>query len=135
MKELIIAMPWVAFVCGAVMIGKALRLAETRPGVARNNRKRGAVLFALALSAPTLSYAQVDLQSSVESGNAIIMYLCGVFAAVGIVTAGVSMMAGRPTIAKWSFAGAMVSGLGFAIVKTMWSNFGLTPADVSTFTP
>jgi len=63
------------------------------------------------------------------------MYLCGVFAAVGIVTAGVSMMAGRPNIAKWSFAGAMVSGLGFAIVKTMWSNFGLTPADVSTFTP
>jgi len=55
MKELIIAMPWVAFVCGAVMIGKALRLAETRPGVAGNNRKRGAVLLALALSAPTLS--------------------------------------------------------------------------------
>lgn len=135
MKDLIVAMPWVAFVCGAVMMGKALRLFEVRPGVIRNGRKRLAALLALAVGAPTVSYAQVDLKTSVESGNAIIMYLCGVFAAVGIVTAGVSMMAGRPTIAKWSFAGAMVSGLGFAIVKTMWSNFGLTPADVTTFTP
>ena len=87
----------------------------------------------LGAAVPSLSQAQVALKTAVESGNAIVMYLCGVFAAIGIVTAGVSMMAGRPTIAKWSFAGAMVSGLGFAIVKTMWTAFGLTPADVSTF--
>ncbi|HEU5081318.1 MAG TPA: hypothetical protein VFT72_19050 [Opitutaceae bacterium] len=135
MKEILVVTPWLAFVCGAVMIGKALRLFEVRPGMVQNGRKRLVALLAFALAVPTLGYAQVDLKTSVESGNAIIMYLCGVFAAVGIVTAGVSMMAGRPTIAKWAFAGAMVSGLGFAVVKTMWSNFGLTPADVSTFTP
>ncbi|HEY0946538.1 MAG TPA: hypothetical protein VGD81_14770 [Opitutaceae bacterium] len=135
MNALIYAMPWVASICGAVMIGRTLRLFGIRPGANHSHRARLLGLVGLALVAPTVSNAQVDLQTSVESGNAIIMYLCGVFAAVGIVTAGVSMMAGRPTIAKWAFAGAMVSGLGFAIVKTMWTNFGLTPADVTTFTP
>ena len=45
------------------------------------------------------------------------------------------MMMGRQSIAKWAFAGAMVSGLAFAIVRTMWQNFGLTPPEVTTFTP
>lgn len=135
MNEFMIAMPWVALLCGAAMIGKALRLYEVRNGIASSSRSRLLMLLVLIGGVPSLSHAQVDLQTSVESGNAIIMYLCGVFAAVGIVTAGVSMMAGRPALAKWSFAGAMVSGLGFAIVKTMWTNFGLTPADVTDFTP
>lgn len=134
MKELLIVTPWLAFVGGAVLIGKALRVFEYRAGQVSDWRKRLAVLLAIAFAAPCLSYGATDLRTSVESGNAIIMYLCGVFAAIGIVTAGVSMMAGRPTIAKWAFAGAMVSGLGFAVVKTMWSSFGLTAADVSTFT-
>lgn len=135
MKELIVSLPWVAFVCGAVMMGKALRLWENEPGSVGSGKTRARALLALALAAPTWSYAATDLKTSVESGNAIIMYLCGVFAAIGIVTAGVSMMAGRPNIAKWAFAGGMVSGLGFAIVKTMWSSFGLTAADVSSFSP
>lgn len=135
MKQLIVALPWAAFVCGAVMMGKALRLWEIQLGTVGSGRTRARALLALALAAPTLSYAATDLRTSVESGNAIIMYLCGVFAAIGIVTAGVSMMAGRAAIAKWAFAGAMVSGLGFAIVRTMWSSFGLTAADVSTFSP
>jgi hypothetical protein len=54
---------------------------------------------------------------------------------VGIVAAGVAMMMGRQSIAKWAFAGAMVSGLAFAIVRTMWSNMGIEAADVGTFTP
>jgi hypothetical protein len=135
MNEVVHMAPYLALVCGGVLIGNALRLSENRLGEAVTSRRRSALLALLAMSIPSVSHAQVNLQTSVEAGNAIIMYLCGIFAAVGIVTAGVSMMAGRPTIAKWAFAGAMVSGLGFAIVKTMWTNFGLTPADVSTFTP
>ena len=135
MKEIIQMAPYLALVCGGVLIGYALRLLDSGARGMIDSRRRFAIAALLAAAMPSLSHAQVDLQTSVESGNAIIMYLCGIFAAVGIVTAGVSMMAGRPTIAKWSFAGAMVSGLGFAIVKTMWTNFGLTPADVSTFTP
>jgi hypothetical protein len=57
------------------------------------------------------------------------------FAAVGIVAAGVAMMMGCQSIAKWAFAGAMVSGLAFAIVRTMWSNMGLEASGVSTFAP
>jgi len=133
MKELLFATPWLAFVCGAALIGKALGVFEIRAGYPGDWKRRFAFLLAVGLAAPTLSYGATDLKTSVESGNAIIMYLCGVFAAIGIVTAGVTMMAGRPTIAKWAFAGAMVSGLGFAVVKTMWSSFGLTAADVSTF--
>lgn len=75
--------------------------------------------------------AAVDLHTSVEIGNAIIMYLSGTLAAVGIVAAGVAMMMGRQSIAKWAFAGAMVSGLAFAIVRSMWSNFGLSAPDVA----
>ena len=136
MTTLILITPYVAFGIGAAMTAWALHLYwESRPlKVAGKWRKIGLLLWG-AFLAPSLAHAQVDLQTSVESGNAIIMYLCGIFAAVGIVTAGVSMMAGRPTIAKWSFAGAMVSGLGFAIVKTMLTNFGLTPADVGAFAP
>lgn len=133
MNVLVYAAPHVALICGAVLIGNALRLSRGGQGRIEAWRRRWAVLILVPLLMPSAGYAQVDLKTAVESGNAIIMYLCGIFAAVGIVTAGVSMMAGRPTIAKWSFAGAMVAGLGFAIVKTMWTSFGLTPADVSTF--
>jgi hypothetical protein len=45
------------------------------------------------------------------------------------------MMMGRQSIAKWAFAGAMVSGLAFAIVKTMWGNMGLEASGVSSFSP
>lgn len=133
MKELMIAMPWLALLGGLALYLKALSLGEDEVKAGRGALRRRVAWWVLALRLPSLAHAQVDLKSSVQSGNAIIMYLCGVFAAVGIVTSGVSMMAGRPTIAKWSFAGAMVSGLGFAIVKTMWTSFGLTPADVGTF--
>jgi hypothetical protein len=124
----------VASVCGAVMIGKALRLWEVQP---RDGKlwRRFTALACAALAFPSFARAATDLQTSVESGNAIIMYLSGTLAAVGIVAAGVAMMMGRQSIAKWAFAGAMVSGLAFAIVRTMWTNFGLTAPDVSTFTP
>lgn len=135
MTTLLFVMPWVASMCGAVMIGKALRDWE----VGHQNGdgwKRLATLLVAAFVFPSLAHAQaVDLQTATESGNAIIMYLSGTLAAVGIVAAGVAMMMGRQSIAKWAFAGAMICGLSFAIVKTMWSNFGLTPPDVSTFTP
>ena len=61
------------------------------------------------------------------------MYLSGTFAAVGIIAAGVTMMMGRQSIAKWSFAGAMVCGLAFAIVRTMWSSMGIEASDVGSF--
>ena len=48
---------------------------------------------------------------------------------------GVAMMMGRQSIAKWAFAGAMISGLSFAIVRTMWSNMGLEAAGVGSFSP
>ena len=135
MTTLLFVLPWVASVCGAVMIGKALRLWEVQPR-SGENWKRLTMITGAALALPSLAKAQaVDLQTAVESGNAVIMYLSGVLAAVGIVSAGVAMMMGRQSIAKWAFAGAMVSGLAFAIVRTMWTNFGLTAADVSTFTP
>lgn len=133
MNALLLAMPWVASVGGAVMIGKALRLWEVRPGN-RPIKNRWLLLIA-AFVFPSLAQAATDLQTSVEAGDAIIMYLSGILAAVGILAAGVAMMMGRQSIAKWAFAGAAISGLAFAIVKTMWSNFGLTAPDVSTFTP
>lgn len=64
-----------------------------------------------------------------------IPYLSGVLAAVGIIASGIAMMMGRHSIAKWAFAGAMVSGLAFAIVRTMWTNFGLTAPEVGAFNP
>lgn len=135
MTTLLFVLPWVASVCGAVMIGKALRLWEVRPP-GGENRRWAAAIASLVAAFPSLAHAQaVDLQQAVGSGNAIIMYLSGTLAAVGIVSAGVAMMMGRQSIAKWAFAGAMVSGLAFAIVRTMWQNFGLTAPDVSTFTP
>lgn len=135
MTTLLFMLPWVASVCGAVMIGKALRLWEIQPGIG-DNRKRLLALMSASLLFPSFARAQaVDLQTAVESGNAIIMYLSGTLAAVGIIAAGVAMMMGRQSIAKWAFAGAFVSGLAFAIVRTMWENFGLTAPDVSTFTP
>ena len=130
MTTLLFVLPWVASVCGAVMIGKALRLWEVQPQGEKSKWSAAVLAF------PTLAQAQaVDLQTAVGSGNAIIMYLSGTLAAVGIVASGVAMMMGRQSIAKWAFAGAMVSGLAFAIVQTMWRNFGLTAPDVSTFAP
>ena len=135
MTTLLFMLPWVASVCGAVMIGKALRDWEVGQPNA-DGWKRLATILAAGFLFPTLAQAQaVDLQTATESGNAIIMYLSGTLAAVGIVAAGVAMMMGRQSIAKWAFAGAMISGLSFAIVRTMWTNFGLTAPDVSTFAP
>lgn len=135
MTTLLFVLPWVASVSGAVMIGKALRLWEVRPQ-GGENRKWTAAFLSLFAAFPSLAHAQAaDLQTAVGSGNAIIMYLSGTLAAVGIVSAGVAMMMGRQSVAKWAFAGAMVSGLAFAIVRTMWQNFGLTAPNVSTFTP
>ena len=138
MTTLILVTPYVALVLGAAMMAKALHLySESRPQTADgNSRRKLALLFLTALAMPTLAHAQaVDLRTATESGNAIIMYLSGVFAAVGIVAAGVAMMMGRQSIAKWAFAGAMVSGLAFAIVRTMWSNMGIEASGVSTFAP
>ena len=135
MTTLLFVLPWVASVCGAVMIGYALRLWEVQPQFGENQRRLWLVLVA-TFTFPSLAQAQaVDLQTAVESGNAVIMYLSGSLAAVGIIAAGIAMMMGRHSIAKWSFAGAMVSGLAFAIVRTMWTNFGLTAPDVGAFNP
>ncbi len=137
MTTLILLTPYVALALGAAMLARALHLySEIRPQSAETNQRRLWFLFAVTLAWPTLAQAaSVDLKTATESGNAIIMYLSGTFAAVGIVAAGVAMMMGRQSIAKWAFAGAMVSGLAFAIVRTMWSNMGIEAADVGTFTP
>lgn len=136
MTTLTLVTPYVALVLGAAMMVRALHLySESRSQtVDTTSRRKLMLLLFTALAMPTLAHAQaVDLRTATESGNAIIMYLSGVFAAVGIVAAGVAMMMGRQSIAKWAFAGAMVSGLAFAIVRTMWGNMGLEAADVSTF--
>jgi len=126
-------LPWLALSCAAALIGKALsQLPVLRPV---SLGRRLAVLSGLALLIPQLAHAAVDLQTAAEAGNAIIMYVCGSLVAVGIVVAGVAMMSGRQSIAKWAFAGAVVAGLAFPIVKTMWNNIGLTPPDVSSFAP
>jgi hypothetical protein len=138
MTILITMTPYVALTLGVAMMARALHLySESRPQTAESNqRRRMTLLLFTALAVPTLAHAQaVDLRTATESGNAIIMYLSGVFAAVGIVAAGVAMMMGRQSIAKWAFAGAMVSGLAFAIVRTMWSNMGLEASGVSSFAP
>jgi type IV secretory pathway VirB2 component (pilin) len=135
MTTLLFVLPWVASVCGAVMVIRALRLWEVQPQ-GGENRKRlwWTVLFAAVL--PSLAQAQgADLKTAVESGNAVIMYLSGTFAAIGIIAAGIGMMTGRHAIAKWALAGAMVSGLAFAIVRTIWTNAGLTAPDVGAFNP
>jgi len=121
----------------ALAVSILLRRAEPSlgtPSYRRSSWRLRASLFAAFAMLPTLARAQtVDLRTATESGNAIIMYLSGAFAAIGIVAAGVAMMTGRQSIAKWAFAGAMVSGLAFAIVRTMWSNMGLEAADVGSF--
>jgi hypothetical protein len=133
MSTFLCFLPWLAPSCSVFLIGKALsRLSVRRPA---RLSYRLAALGGLAFLAPSLAHAAVDLQTATESGNAILMYVCGSLVAVGIVTAGVAMMTGRQSIAKWAFAGALVAGLAFPIVKTMWSNIGLTPPDVSTYTP
>ena len=133
MKTFLYILPWLSPSCAAVLIGKALSLLPVRRPARFGSRL--AALVSLAVLVPSLAHASVDLQTAAESGNAIIMYVCGSLVAVGIVTAGVAMMTGRQSIAKWAFAGAVVAGLAFPIVKTMWDNIGLTPPDVSTFTP
>ncbi|MFT3784164.1 MAG: hypothetical protein QM790_19320 [Nibricoccus sp.] len=137
MIHLITITPNVAQALGAAMLMRALHLSTAnRAAPAEGNWRKRGLFFVTALMIPTLAHAQaVDLRTATESGNSIIMYLSGIFAAVGIVAAGVAMMMGRQSIAKWAFAGAMVSGLAFAIVKTMWSNMGLEAAGVSSFQP
>jgi hypothetical protein len=137
MTTMILITPQVAFVLGMAMMARALHLySKSRPHSTESNWRKLGLLLAATLALPTLVQAQaVDLKTAAESGNAIIMYLSGTLAAVGIVAAGVAMMMGRQSIAKWAFAGAMISGLAFAIVRTMWSNMGLEAAGVSTFTP
>jgi hypothetical protein len=133
MKVFLLLLPWLALSGAAALIGKALSQFQVRhPALFR---RQFAAVIGLALLVPQFAHAAVDLQTATESGNAIIMYVCGSLVAVGIVTAGVAMMTGRQSIAKWAFAGALVAGLAFPIVKTMWSNIGLTPPDVSTYTP
>lgn len=133
MTTLLFVLPWVASVCGAVMLGQALRLWVVEPH-GGENRRRLWLIAALALAFPSLAQAQAaDLQTAVEAGNAIIMYLSGTFAAVGIVASGIAMMTGRHAIAKWALAGAVVSGLAFAIVRTIWESAGLTAPDVGAF--
>ncbi len=137
MTTLILVTPYLAFVCGVAMMARALHLWEMearRHGGSFHGRKL-VLLVGSVLALPTLAHAQVDLRTATESGNAIIMYLSGTFAAVGIVAAGVAMMMGRQSIAKWAFAGAMVSGLAFAIVRTMWSNMGIEASGVGSFAP
>ena len=135
MNTLIQLAPYLVLTLGAALTVKALHLysmEKSSPG----NKLYGrlAVLFFAIAGMPTLAHAAVtDLKTATETGNAIIMYLSGVFAAIGIVTAGVAMMMGRQSIAKWAFVGAMVCGLAFAIVRTMWSGMGLEAADVGTF--
>jgi len=136
MTTLIHVAPYAALVLGAAALAKALHLYSIYQSrsVGASLRRRFITTGLAVLAAPSLVHAQaVDLRTATESGNAIIMYLSGVFAAVGIVAAGVAMMMGRQSIAKWAFAGAMVSGLAFAIVRTMWGNMGLEASGVSSF--
>jgi len=137
MTTLIGVTPYVALVLGVAMIARALHLySESRPQTAESIQHKLRFLYFAMLAVPSMAHAAaVDLRTATESGNAIIMYLSGTFAAVGIVAAGVAMMMGRQSIAKWAFAGAMVSGLAFAIVKTMWGNMGLEASGVSSFSP
>lgn len=137
MTTFMLVTPYLAFVCGVAMMLRALHLWDQEPCAteSRSTWKKWLLVVSAALAMPTLAHAQVDLRTATESGNAIIMYLSATFAAVGIVAAGVAMMMGRQSIAKWAFAGAMVSGLAFAIVRTMWSNMGIEASNVGSFTP
>ena len=135
MTTLVLMTPYLASTLGAAMLTKALHLFLESQGQRVQNHWRKVMLLVFAIfAAPSLAHAAaVDLRTATESGNAIIMYLSATFAAVGVVAAGVAMMMGRQSIAKWAFAGAMVSGLAFAIVKTMWTSMGIEASDVGTF--
>ena len=135
MTTLVFMTPYLASTLGAAMLTKALHLfLETRAQRIQNQwRKVMLLVFAILALPSMMQAAAVDLRTATESGNAIIMYLSATFAAVGVVAAGVAMMMGRQSIAKWAFAGAMVSGLAFAIVKTMWTAMGIEASDVGTF--
>lgn len=137
MTTLILITPYLASGLGVAMMARALHLyLESRPPNADASQWKTLLLSWVMLALPSFAQAaSVDLKTATESGNAIIMYLSGTFAAVGIVAAGVAMMMGRQSIAKWAFAGAMVCGLAFAIVRTMWANMGIEAADVGTFSP
>jgi hypothetical protein len=135
MTTLLFVLPWAASVCGAALVVRALHLWQVQPQRG-DNQSRLWIAAGFAVLFPTFAQAQgTDLRTAVESGNAIIMYLSGVFAAIGIIAAGISMMTGRHAIAKWALAGAMVSGLAFAIVRSIWTNAGLTAPDVGGFNP
>lgn len=135
MTTLVDLAPYAAFSVGAAMMMRALHLYSENRQISQVSLWQKWTTGVLALLAwPSLVHAQaVDLRTATESGNAIIMYLSGTFAAVGIIAAGVTMMMGRQSIAKWSFAGAMVCGLAFAIVRTMWSSMGIEASDVGSF--
>lgn len=136
MTTLILIAPYVAFILGVMALARALRL-HLPTTAAEERRHKVALFFVGLLVLPTLAFGQqtqaVDLRAATEAGNAIIMYLSGTFAAVGIITAGIAMMMGRQSIAKWAFVGAMVCGLAFAIVRTMWTSMGLEASTVGTF--
>jgi hypothetical protein len=135
MTTLLFVLPWVASVCGAALVVRALHLWQIQPQ-RNDNHGRLWIVAGFAVLFPSLAQAQgTDLRTAVESSNAIIMYLSGVFAAIGIIAAGIGMMTGRHSIAKWALAGAMVSGLAFAIVRSIWTNAGLTAPDVGAFNP
>src|SRR5690606_34584060 len=97
MTTMILMTPYLAFVLGVAMMMKALHLyCETWPQKAENTRWKFLLLLAATLGLPSVASAQgVDLRVATEAGNAIIMYLSGTLAAVGIVAAGVAMMMGR----------------------------------------
>ena len=135
MTTLVLMTPYLASLLGAAMVTKALHLyLESRPQRLQSPWRKAMCLVIAMFALPSLAQAAaVDLRTATESGNAIIMYLSATFAAVGVVAAGVAMMMGRQSIAKWAFAGAMVSGLAFAIVKTMWTAMGIEASDVGTF--
>ena len=134
MTTMILMTPYLAFTLGATMVARALQGLKSLQQAPHNLWRKVALLGCASVVLPTAAHAAaVDLRAATESGNAIIMYLSATFAAVGIVAAGVAMMMGRQSIAKWAFAGAMVSGLAFAIVKTMWTSMGIEASDVGTF--
>jgi len=135
MNTITVMLPYVVLALGLAIYMKALVLLADRTTRPAKKVRRGWDPALIAILAwPAAAQAQVvNLRTATESGNAIIMYLSATFAAVGIVAAGVAMMMGRQSIAKWAFAGAMVSGLAFAIVRAMWTNMGLEASDVSTF--
>lgn len=127
--------PVVALTLGAAMMLRALHLYSiSQPGVFVSQWRRLALWLTLMLLWPRPAFAQsVGLREGMEAGNAIIMYLTGSLAAVGVLAAGIAMMKGRHDIAKWAFAGAMVTGLAFPIVRTMWSNLGIEASNVGSF--